>query len=287
MATVVYSNGPVTGRPTSARADVRSRLDATLLRLPQPLHLYEFLIGRGHYHFGWFERASDALSTAQDRLVVELAGQLRRGMPVLDVGCGLGGSVALLCGMGFSCRGVDPVLPAIAYARAAWRGVGNATFEIGTLADDAGVGVPAVGNVVLIEVLHRFDDLSRLLRDMRRVLVVGGRAVIADVVVRGGNDGMQLPFATRGRLAAVAADAGFEVVAVREATEQVLPTLPRLTAQLRTERSRIETAFARRRPAIRDEMAELGAQLAQLQCGFENGALSYETLVLRRVGGDA
>src|SRR5262245_39482475 len=41
---------------------------AALCRLPQPLHLLEFVTGSQHYHFGCFEKPDEAPREAQDRM---------------------------------------------------------------------------------------------------------------------------------------------------------------------------------------------------------------------------
>jgi SAM-dependent methyltransferase len=108
---------------------------------------------------------------------------LRPGMDVLDVGCGVG-SIALDLAPTIApgrMVGVDPDPGQLQAARrtAAERGIGNAEFRTGT-AYELPVPDASVDAVYANAVLMYLREPVRALREMRRVLRLGGIAAVSD-----------------------------------------------------------------------------------------------------------
>jgi SAM-dependent methyltransferase len=111
----------------------------------------------------------------------QLAGLLRPGMRVLDVGCGTGAitrGIAEAVGPGGSVVGVDrdPVL--IERARAAAAAVANLRFECG---DATGLGYAGAFDVVTAaRTVQWIADPERAIERLARAVAPGGRLVVLD-----------------------------------------------------------------------------------------------------------
>jgi SAM-dependent methyltransferase len=110
--------------------------------------------------------------------ILDLAGDVA-GRRILDVGCGAGPLLESLRDRGAVVTGVDPSIKILQLARA--RLGENAALHQGAL----GVGAPlpfpdgAFDDVVACLVLHYLEDWKAPLAELRRVLVPGGRLIVA------------------------------------------------------------------------------------------------------------
>ena len=100
--------------------------------------------------------------------------------PIVDAGCGIGLMAFHLRDHGFSqpITGIDHDAAKIAQAqRAAYDGI---RFETGDVRD----GIPSGSSVLLLDVLHYFDDAeqSRILENVARAVPAGGVAILRDAV---------------------------------------------------------------------------------------------------------
>lgn len=143
--------------------------------------------------------------------VVELACLPPRAR-VLDVGCGVGTTVAhLVDRFGLRAVGVDASLAQVARAREARP---DLLFFSGRV-EDLPFADGAFEGVLAECVLSTLEDASPALREMARVLSGEGRLLVTDVYTRGGRDARpQASLPSLGREEAVAAlfgDAGLEV----------------------------------------------------------------------------
>jgi SAM-dependent methyltransferase len=234
------------------------------------VHLFEFLIQSGHYHVGLAPAAGEPLSRAMDRLVSECFGKLRPSGRVLDVGAGLGGTVALLARAGFHAVGVDPDSLAVAYARA--RAPASAELRCGLLSE---VSDGPYDALLLTEVLQYHRELDPFLGRCRALLAPGGCVIVHDAALRVEANWDAVPYHQAGALAAAAARAGFEVREQRDLTPEILPTFGLLAELFRARRADVLAAFAGRAEVDR-ELDELARHAGHLERGFSAGQLVYE-----------
>ena len=116
------------------------------------------------------------------RLVHELVGATdMRGRRVLDVGCGRGGTVALLAEQyGADATGVDLAPEAVTFCRR-MHGNPHVRFEVGDAEhlpfDDASFDV-----VINIESSHTYPNLRAFLGEVHRVLAAGGWFLYTDLL---------------------------------------------------------------------------------------------------------
>lgn len=256
--------------------------------LPSPAHLHEYLTRSQHLHFGYFESFTDTLAQAQDRLILRSARLLARNSLVADVGCGLGGTVNLLATLGHRVFGIDPCPRSIAYARSRVLSP-RAQFLACNLAQFAARARGARFDALfLTEALPHFPDLTALLAQCRAVLRPGGLLLVHEVV-RAAAPALS-GFHPRGALRAAADAGGFDLVESREVSNRTSPTLPRLARLLGERRDELLGSFGPARPTVLNEIAQYQVQLRELEHGFAQEELFYETSVLRssaRMGSDS
>jgi len=262
------------------RAAVRSvgadrRGARAVLALPHPLHLFEFLTRSGHYHVGLAPAEAEPLSRAMDRLISACLGRLARGSRVLDVGSGLGGTVALLEKAGFRAVGIDPDWRAVAYAAA--RSPAGAEHRLGTLED---VSDGPFDAVLLTEVLQHHRDLMPLLARSFALLSPGGFLLVHDPVLLVDVPWERVPYHRSGALAECAARAGFEVCERRDLSAEIRPTFALLGELFEARRAELLSAFAGR-AGVEAQLDELAQHVQVLERGFADGYLAYERTWLR------
>jgi phthiocerol/phenolphthiocerol synthesis type-I polyketide synthase E len=116
------------------------------------------------------------------RLAHELVGAVDlRGRRVLDVGCGRGGTVALLAeAYGAQATGVDLAPEAIAFCRRL-HGHPDAQFVVGD-AEQLPFADGSFDGVTNIESSHTYPNLRAFLAEVRRVLVSGGWFLYTDLL---------------------------------------------------------------------------------------------------------
>lgn len=249
-------------------------------------------------HLGWWERPPPpgwwrmpgAFVQAQARLdarLLDLAG-LADGQCVLDVGCGLGATLAAadarhrgmrLLGLNIDARQLEVCagLPPRPGNVLAW------------LQADA-VALPLAGasvdRLLCVEALFHFGSRRRFLHEAARVLVPGGRLVASDIVLRPSDDAAADaaaaavldagfgpwpdPWGGEGSLPTLAAEAGLRLCAWQDAAAQTLPshdvTAPRASSA---------------GGALRDPGARAAAVLAALH---RAGRLGYPLMAFEKPG---
>lgn len=253
--------------------------------LPQPLYLFATVTRSLHFHFGSFIDTGEPVTQALDRL----SEQCMRHMPprsrVLDVGCALGGTSALLSRAGFDVVGIDPCPATIDYARArATPGPGAIEFLAVGLEEYARDATPrSFDSLVMIEVSQHFRDLACAFEACRNLLAPGGTLVVSDVTkVAVDLPWAGVPFHRVGELGAAARVAGLDVVESTDLTDRVVPTLPRILGMVSAQRDQLIETLVRSRLQVAADLEELVRQMQLLQSGFEGGNLIYELTVMRR-----
>ena len=219
---------------------------------------------------GFAPAEGELLSHAMDRLLSDCFRELRPGGRVLDVGAGLGGTVALLARAGFRAVGVDPDPRAVSYARA--RAPAGAELRCGLLSDVADGPFDAL---FLTEVLQHYRELDPLLARCRALLAPGGHVIVHDPALLVEARWDDVPYHRAGALAAAAARAGFEVRERRDLTVEILPTFRVLDGLFRARRADVLAAFSGR-PSVALELDELTRHAGHLEGGFAAGYLVYE-----------
>ena len=113
-----------------------------------------------------------------------LAGLLDlEGQRVLDVGCGTGGLVRMMTGLGARVTGLDPNAGQLELALAAGA-AGDETYLEG-VAEDLPFAAGAMDIVVFFNSLHHVDDPGKALAEAARVLDLSGLATIAEPLAEG------------------------------------------------------------------------------------------------------
>jgi ubiquinone/menaquinone biosynthesis C-methylase UbiE len=116
-----------------------------------------------------FGRRGDA------RLAVRLSG-MESGDGVLDVGCGPGVAVRYAARLGAAVTGVDPAPVMLRTARLLTRRPAKVHYAMGA-AEDIPLPEDSVSVVWSIATVHHWSDIDAGLREVRRVLLPGGRLV--------------------------------------------------------------------------------------------------------------
>jgi len=108
----------------------------------------------------------------------EFAEQHTRGLRVLDFGCGSGYGSAQIARTAAKVVGVDVAEDAISYARQKF---GGANLEFQRIEPDARLPFAdaSFDTVLSFQVLEHVRDVDNYLKEIRRVLVPGGRLVLA------------------------------------------------------------------------------------------------------------
>ncbi|WP_436772449.1 class I SAM-dependent methyltransferase [Yinghuangia sp. YIM S09857] len=247
----------------------------------------EMVQGRGRHAGAWpdttapaFDDPYDEVSAAQERMVGHLAGVLAPpyGGHVLDAGCGSGHSgllLAHLTGTRITGCSVSRVEVGAANVRAACAGMTErAHFQYSDV-----MKLPYEDGefdaVWAVETLDHVRDPLRALREMRRVLRPGGRALVTTFSRRAELDRDELdllvqefcvcPPMTTEDVANVATEAGFSVDYVADVHDelQVGRTWPLW-----------EKAYATVRPALLDECGADEVELIDLFLEAKTGTLS-------------
>ncbi|MFO0985659.1 MAG: methyltransferase domain-containing protein, partial [Planctomycetota bacterium] len=232
-----------------------------------------------------FASPSDSLGAAQHRLALLNASFLTGGGRVLDVGCGLGGTTALLAALGHQAVGIDPCDLAVHYARESAGAAGDVRFEprsFVSLAEQAASEHDLFDGLVFIEVLQHMPRLEPLFEHCVKLLRPDGVIVISDVVTIPELPWRVAPFHRRGSVMAAALGRGFRARHQEVAVAHVLPTLDLIVDGLERQRNLWCDEFADLRPQLAAEIRELISQCLLLKTAFENGDLAYEITALCR-----
>jgi SAM-dependent methyltransferase len=173
--------------------------------------------------------------------------QLRNASQLLDLGCGPGGALTHIVGM-TGCRGIgiDVSVPAIAAARRRAESFGLAarlSFQQADLNQPLPFREASFEAAVCLDVILHLRDRSKVFREMKRILIPGGRFLLTDAAVLTGLVCAEefrvrasrgyTQFVPPGLNERLLQEAGFSVVDVTDRTASLLQTAKgRLNAQL-------------------------------------------------------
>jgi ubiquinone/menaquinone biosynthesis C-methylase UbiE len=251
-----------------------------------------------HLHLGFWERPpahvdEASVRTAQDamtRRLLEVA-RVQPGEQVVDVGCGIGGTLLDLAERvpNLELVGVNRCQRQLAVARRLALEQGHAPPALTFVFGDAGAlpsSDASVDRVLALECAFHFDSRRAFLREAARVLRPGGRLAMTDFVpthgatvsptrhaalLAGHSPWPDLLFA-EGDYKSLGAAVGLHLDTWVDATENVMPTLAQLVVRVRDN----EASLATLAPVDR-ATAALGLMLADgtlrlRLVGFERGA---------------
>lgn len=172
----------------AAKASFREFYDDITLRLERSgVGDASFFLNYGYVSLGEgddarFDVADGVLNPSSIRLAYELVGPtVLHGRRVLDVGCGRGGTVALLADQfGAEVIGVDLAPASIAFCRRMHRQP-NVRFDIGD-AERLPVDDQSIDVVTNIESSHTYPNLRSFFAEVRRVLRADGTFLYTDLL---------------------------------------------------------------------------------------------------------
>jgi len=133
----------------------------------------------------------------------------------------------------------------------------------------------------MIEVLQHLQ-LADALAASHDLLAVDGTLIVCDMTKEDDICWSRVPFHRRGTLQAAARAAGLEQTRLRDITEFVAPTLPRMMELVTSSRASSIEEIGPSRPSVGEDLDELFEQLRHLRDGFENRDLRYEIAVFRQ-----
>lgn len=213
-APAIQGEGPGASAKASYREfydDVTRRLEAT------GMGEASFFLNYGYVSLGPGDEAAfgvpdGVFNPSSIRLALELVGPSElAGRTVLDVGCGRGGTAALLADrFGAEVVGVDLSPEAVAFCRRAHRHPA-VRFEVGD-AEHLPLGDASCDVVTNLESSHTYPDMRAFLSEVRRVLRSGGWLLHADLLA--GQRWMEVR--------AILSVLGFGIESDREITANVL-----------------------------------------------------------------
>lgn len=258
-------NLDATGPPDKAR--IREFYDALSRRLAQSkLGDASVFLNYGYVSLGADDEARADVPRRPDptavRLVCELIGAADlRGRQVLDVGCGRGGTVALLAELyGADAIGVDLAPEAIAFCRRRHRRP-DVRFEVGD-AERLPVATASMDAVTNIESSHVYPNRHGFFAEVRRVLKAGGVFFYTDL----------LPVAHWADVRTTLEALGLHPLGDRNITANVRASCDAVAA-------RHAKAFGRRDAQMDNVLAVPGSQVYEQ---MRSGAWEYRMLRARR-----
>ncbi|HQU71593.1 MAG: methyltransferase domain-containing protein [Calditrichaeota bacterium] len=207
----------------------RQKKARSTTRANTQLKLYARILPGDFLHYGFFDNPEIApeemsirdIQNAQVRYAELLIEQIAdRDAPVMDAGCGQGGLLRLLSEKGLSAVGLTPDIYQIEYIRETYPAIPllHAKFEETPLDEYDNF----FGTVIHSESLQ-YIALDEALKVVEQILKPGGRWIVCDYF-RTGKAAEKSGIKQEVFLQAVR-EAGFKIVAERDITPNVLPTL--------------------------------------------------------------
>ena len=254
---------------TAAKASYREFYDDVTRKLEQTgVGEASFCLNYGYLALGTgvdearFEVPDGVFNPSSVRLAFELVGDTDlTGRRVLDVGCGRGGTVALLADrFGAIATGVDLSTEAVAFCRRTHRHP-DVSFEVGD-AEHLPFDDRTFDAVTNVESSHTYPNLRAFYTEVARVLKAGGVFLYTDL----------LPVARWMEVRVLLAPLGLALYADREITPNVLASCDEVAA------TRAQ-AFGGSSAAIDNFLAVPGSMVYEQ---MRSGAWEYRILRARR-----
>lgn len=157
------------------------------MKVSSALRLYHEVLGLEHLHYGLWNGEGftlEGLKTAQDRFSRHLCSRVPEGVrSVLDVGCGIGSTAAMLREGGYEVEGLSPD----PYHRDVFLHRVDAPFHLSRFQE---FEPPRRYDLVLMSESAQYIWLDRLFPAVRRSVVPGGYLLVADYFTTDGCEGL-------------------------------------------------------------------------------------------------
>jgi cyclopropane fatty-acyl-phospholipid synthase-like methyltransferase len=250
-------------------------LDLPYREFYYPLNVFMYVLSREegavpYLHYGLFENADERIGVAQERSTELLLSRLPPPpATLLEVGIGLGTTLARLAGMGYDVTGITPDLKQIAMVRERFA---DQLRVLGTAFEHFEEN--AKFDCVFFQESSQYIDARALFqraRDLTEHIVVIDEFALEPVDTPGALHSLE-------RFVAVAADHDFEKVEELDLSLQAAPTVRYFIDRLPRYRDRI-VADLGIAPQQIDDLIENGARYHNL---YRSGVYGYRLLVFRR-----
>ena len=193
-----------------------------------PLNIYAYLLatesGVGdvfNLHFGWFDHSSEPIAQAQERATRELLAWLpATPARIMEVGSGVGTTLALLRERGYEVSGITPDGSQIDFMRDRYGKdfpVEQVRFEDVALPANQFDGILFQESAQYIALVPLFAQVSKLLKP-------GGKLVIGDEVLLGGTESGE-SLHSLVELKSMAAEHGFLLQQSKDQSARAAPTV--------------------------------------------------------------
>ncbi len=229
-------------------------------------------------HYGLFEAAGDSIAAAQERSTALLLSRLPPAPArLLEVGIGLGTTLARLGSLGYDAEGITPDAVQAAAARERFGDrIRVHTTPLETFEPQGRF------DIVLFQESSQYIECETLFRKVRDLSSPNATVVVLDEFALAANDRPQsLPRLDRFLLAA--AGAGFRLQEELDLSDAAAPTVDYFLERIPKHRTAIESELAVSASDL-DGLLESGAAYREL---YRTGAYGYRLLRFRGPGGIA
>ena len=204
------------------------QLDAFWAKLPEPFNFYRLVFKRDHLHFGYWPENLPGLSLeeAQEKMFILLLSYFPEPPArVLDVGCGLGFSAALLAEKGYQVTAIAPSEELISYAKTQY-GSEKADYQNAEFLDESGQGFAAdLYDIIFFqESLQYLHPIENVFHQARRLLRPKGRIIFGDEVCLDRSIQSHTAVHHRSDIVTALSENGFRISSQKTVRENVLQT---------------------------------------------------------------
>lgn len=210
---------------------MQSELLQQLKTFSFPLNVYAYVLamepeGLRYLHYGWFEDRSESIASAQERSTRQLLAWLPAPPArLLEVGAGIGTTLALLRGRGYDVLGITPDESQINFMR-----IRHGTdFPVRQVRFEDMDTPPGTLDCILFQESSQYIALEQVFSGAARLLRPGGRLILCDEVLLGEPEPSEY-LHSHAHLKSAAAGLGFSLVEERNLSSQAAPTTDFLLA---------------------------------------------------------
>jgi 2-polyprenyl-3-methyl-5-hydroxy-6-metoxy-1,4-benzoquinol methylase len=197
-------------------------------KLPEPFNFSQSVFKEGHVHFGfWPDNLSGlSLEEAQEKMFNLLLSYFPEPpAKVLDVGCGLGVSAAILAEKGYRVTAIAPSEELISYAKKKY-GSEKVDYQNAGFLDESEQGFAAdIYDVIFFqESLQTLQPVGNVFQKARRRLAPKGKIVFGDEVCLDRSIQNQTAAHHRSDIITALSESGFRISSQQSVRENVLQT---------------------------------------------------------------
>lgn len=152
-----------------------------------PLNVYAYVLsmepeGLRYLHYGWFDDPSEPIAIAQERSTQRLLSWLPPAPArILEVGAGIGTTLALLLDRGYDVLGITPDASQIAYIRKQYGEI----FPVSPVRYEDLEAAPREFDCILFQESGQYIPIDRIFSRAADLLRPGGSLIVIDEVVLG------------------------------------------------------------------------------------------------------